>query len=408
MKKYITIIFYCIFFCTFPGLISQEREEYDILNAQKSFFEGKYDNAINTLERVLYNGKLNKEQIEKIHLLFALCYLEKNQLYLAEEEIDEIYRINPHFIFDSETFSSQYEELFREVKAEVISAVKIVTKPDSADIYIDGVHKGISPLTINPIYATKHTFTAVKEKFELKTVEQRVFPAETTLVNIKLDRSEIVGIVKINSDPESAETYIDDVYKGQTPVVIGNLIPGRYKITLNKKGYLLKEGMFTIDPRRTKEIKMELEKNRDHFVFSEIFPGLGQFSKGYIKHGILFTAGTIGYISYYMKVRQDDYLSDPQNRLRNTWDGYYIGNEQVSKEEWLAESRIRTIKEKNHQERLTRAYLIGGAFYLVNLIDTVVIIRLDIRRKLREEQRQFALKLKSDYDKVWLSLSYKF
>jgi len=83
---------------------------------------------------------------------------------------DEIYRLNPHFRFDAEKFGSKYEQLFREVKDEVISAVKIITEPDSADIYIDGVHRGISPLTINPIYATKHMFTAVKEEYELKAM----------------------------------------------------------------------------------------------------------------------------------------------------------------------------------------------------------------------------------------------
>ena len=251
-------------------------------------------------------------------------------------------------------------------------------------------------------------FTAVKEEYELKAQEQRVFPAETTTVKITLKRSEIVGIVKINSDPEAAEAYIDGIYRGQTPVVIGNLIPGRYKITINKKGYLLKEGLFVLDPRRTKEIMIVLEKNRDHFVFSEIFPGLGQFSKGYIKHGMVFSAGTLAYIYYYMKIRNDPYLNDPQNILRNNWDGYFIGTRQVDQDIWLAERKLRSVKEKNHQRRLTRAYLIGGAYYLLNLIDTVVVIRLDIRRKLREEQKQFALKLNSDYDKVWLSFSFKF
>jgi len=408
MKKSIYLLIISVAFLLIESSFTQQREDYDIRNAEKSFFEGKHDKVFKTLERVLYNGKPTVQQIEKIHLLFALSYIENNQLYLAEEEIDEIFKINPTFKFDVDTYGSKYFSLFEEVKNEIIGAVKVTTVPDSADIYIDGEHKGISPLIVDPIYASQHKFTAVKEKYELVSQDQRVFPAETTNVKIQLPRSEIVGIIKIHSDPNSAEIYIDNEYRGQTPLVVGNLIPGRYKITIAKKGYLVKEGLYVLDPRKTEEVMIELEKNKDHFVFSEIFPGLGQFSKGYIKHGILFSAGTISYIYYYSKVRFDPYLNDPANRLRTTWDGYFIGNREVTKDVYHVESRLQSLKEKNHQKRLTRAYLIGGAYYLINLIDTVVVIRLDIRRKLREEQERFALKLNSDLDKITLNLSIKF
>ncbi len=410
MKIYTILITFLLIFL-FAGLLypqTQSREDYDIGNAQRHYFEGKYEKALKTLDRVLYKGKLNEKQLEKIHLIMALCYIENNQLYLAEEEIDELYKMSPDFKLDTKIFDPKYIKIFEEIKKEVVGAVKIITVPDTADIYIDGVLKGKSPLLVYPLYSSKHRFTIVKDNYEVKSEEYRVFPAETTTVKIQLKRSELMGIINIKTKPSEAEIYIDGIYKGQTPLVVGNLIAGRYKITVSKKGYITKEGVFNIDPRKTKDIVIELERNKDHFVFSEVFPGLGQFSKGYIKHGIVFSAATFGYIYYYMKVRKDPYLSDPANRLHQEWDGYYIGNKKVSGEVWNREVKLRSIKEKNHQRRMTRAYIIGGAFYIVNLIDTIIVIRLDIRRKLREEQERFALKLNSNFDRISLSFSIKF
>ena len=114
------------------------------------------------------------------------------------------------------------------------------------------------------------------------------------------------------------------------------------------------------------------------------------------------------YIKYYMGVRKDPYLTDPANLLRREWTGYFIGDREVTHEEFMEESTLQSIKTKDHQQKMTKAYIIGGAFYLLNLIDTVVVIRLDIKRKIKEEQERFALRLNSDLDRVKLNLSFHF
>ncbi len=48
--------------------------------------------------------------------------------------------------------------------------------------------------------------------------------------------SEIAGL-RIDSDPRGAEIYINNRYRGETPLVVTDLVPGSYKLELRKEGY---------------------------------------------------------------------------------------------------------------------------------------------------------------------------
>ena len=67
------------------------------------------------------------------------------------------------------------------------------------------------------------TETVTAQTEEARSEEETVKKSETGL--------------EIVSDPEEAEIYLDNRYLGLTPLLLEDLEPGRYKLTLKKKGY---------------------------------------------------------------------------------------------------------------------------------------------------------------------------
>ncbi len=113
--------------------------------------------------------------------------------------------------------------------------LRIESKPSGAEVYIDGVYRGKTPLTIKNLLAKTYElkltypgYSDIVEKVEIKEgIETRV----------SLSLLPAVGSLSINSSPSGAEVYLNGVYRGLTPLLISNLYPGTYQIQLRKSGY---------------------------------------------------------------------------------------------------------------------------------------------------------------------------
>ena len=128
--------------------------------------------------------------------------------------------------------------------------VSITSNPTGADVYIDGVYKGVTPLKTILSYG-EHTIRFNREGYyqETQTIE---VGDNMELVTEKL--SQIVGKMKITSSPSGALVYIDGVKVGQTPFVKDDVLVGTHKIRIQKDGYesqnktlIVKENLNNLD-----------------------------------------------------------------------------------------------------------------------------------------------------------------
>ena len=128
--------------------------------------------------------------------------------------------------------------------------VSINSNPTGADVYIDGVYKGVTPLKTILSYG-EHTIRFDREGYyqETQTIE---VGDNMELVTEKL--SQIVGKMKITSSPSGALVYIDGVKVGQTPFVKDDVLVGTHKIRIQKDGYesqnktlIVKENLNNLD-----------------------------------------------------------------------------------------------------------------------------------------------------------------
>ncbi|MBN2423859.1 MAG: PEGA domain-containing protein [Calditrichaceae bacterium] len=68
------------------------------------------------------------------------------------------------------------------------------------------------------------------------------------------------GVLDIKSNPDKAQIYVDNAYKGQTPLKIADLAAGEHVLKIVKAGYNTVEGKFSIEAKKTKEYNADLKK----------------------------------------------------------------------------------------------------------------------------------------------------
>jgi len=130
--------------------------------------------------------------------------------------------------------------------APLPASLAISSDPTGAQVSSDGVYKGITPVTVTNIVPGTHTYTFSKSGYVTQSTVYTSASGEsasmhTTLkVNTPLDT-----VVFVNSVPDGANVYIDDVYKGVTPTSL-HLKQGTYILKLTKENYADDESLLHI------------------------------------------------------------------------------------------------------------------------------------------------------------------
>jgi len=67
------------------------------------------------------------------------------------------------------------------------------------------------------------------------------------------------GTLSISSEPSTAYVYVDNQFKGITPITLANMDPGTYSIKVEKTGYLTKEVSATVLAGATEQVSVTLQ-----------------------------------------------------------------------------------------------------------------------------------------------------
>ncbi len=112
--------------------------------------------------------------------------------------------------------------------------ISATSAPSGAEVYVDGVLKGVSPVTIPNVDVGSRVVTFSKYNYVEYVVPVNVVSYATASVHAVLVP---VGQIYATSDPAGATVYVDGAYKANTPVTIAYLEPGNRKVKFVKTGY---------------------------------------------------------------------------------------------------------------------------------------------------------------------------
>ena len=122
--------------------------------------------------------------------------------------------------------------------------ISVTTVPSGASVYLDGVYRGQTPpgdyLYIYDVVAGSHAIELSRTGYQDYSGTVQVSAAQNTRLSITLtpNPQPTSGSASITSSPSGAETFVDNVYKGITPLVVDNLAPGSHVVLLKLGGYV--------------------------------------------------------------------------------------------------------------------------------------------------------------------------
>ncbi len=116
-----------------------------------------------------------------------------------------------------------------------VATLFINSEPAEAEIYIDGLYRGNTPLTISDLPPGMTDIKLEKQYFEDHRAQIGLAEGETKNLNVNLVRK--TGILKIQTIPSNAQVELDGKIIGSTPLELNDIPFGNHRLVLSKQGF---------------------------------------------------------------------------------------------------------------------------------------------------------------------------
>lgn len=157
----------------------------------------------------------------------------------------------------SGTFTVAGQKVEQVVNLKADSATITLTAPDNAEIWVNGVKKGVGRWS-GSLNAGAYIFEARKEGHRAGSISQTIDSQSPTQSYAIPAPQPITGSIDIISTPAMADITIDGKAIGRTPISLRDVLIGTHNITLSKSGYNAYSQSVTITEGQTATLKATL------------------------------------------------------------------------------------------------------------------------------------------------------
>ena len=130
------------------------------------------------------------------------------------------------------------------IPSETTGAIDIVSYPAGADIFLDDKYQGKTPaagvFTISNVLVGSHTVRVAMSGYQDYTTGVAVSGATTSHVSAALQPGSqpvTTGSIAVASSPSGAEVYVDNAYKGITPLTVKGVAAGTHAVRVALAGH---------------------------------------------------------------------------------------------------------------------------------------------------------------------------
>jgi len=248
------------------------------------------------------------------------------------------------------------------------ATVRILSNPTTAEITINGIKKGNTPLLLTDLAAgTALQITCAKENYQPRTQEIQLHVGENPPINLRLEY--LKGLLIVTGSPAKTQIRLNWRRIGASPLQ-DSLEVGKYQLTISKPEYHPLKQTIKITNELPVTVNYALKPMAKKAVLkrSLIFPGFGQFYQKYPLKGLAFAAS--GLALAYLAVDAQVNYSD----RKNTWlDTRNIYNHNLTQPElWpqQLDDLKKTFDKMKDLEKRRNIFLGGlGIVWSLNLID---------------------------------------
>lgn len=136
-------------------------------------------------------------------------------------------------------FNGRRPVVREEVMVSASGTLNISSDPAGAEVTVNGVVRGVTPLRVEEVPKGTATVKFVLEGYREEEREISIKAGEVQELPISLKA--MAGALHLSSVPEGARFYIDGEARGKGPLDISNVKPGKYMVRAELDGYLTME-----------------------------------------------------------------------------------------------------------------------------------------------------------------------
>jgi hypothetical protein len=133
--------------------------------------------------------------------------------------------------------------------ADSVAYIQVITVPTGAQACLDHYTCNITPTTFSTTPNSYHSITLYEDGYLSFTAQSVYASAPNVTTNLQVTLAQIpsqTGSLDLNSNPANADIWLDNLYYGTTPQIIGGLSDGIHTLVLKKAGYYDDTESFTI------------------------------------------------------------------------------------------------------------------------------------------------------------------
>jgi hypothetical protein len=147
----------------------------------------------------------------------------------------------------------------------IYGTVSIISTPSGASVYADGIYVGqTSPnraLVFTQVKPGNHELLLSKTGYQDYKTSGTVYAGQDLSLTISLTpnpQTPDTGSISIVSSPSGAEAYLDNVYRGMSPLTLDAVTPGTHSVLLRLDGYQDWQSQVSVTAGQTTQISATL------------------------------------------------------------------------------------------------------------------------------------------------------
>src|SRR5262245_10099167 len=116
--------------------------------------------------------------------------------------------------------------------------LNISSDPPGAQIVVDGLAKGVTPMTLN-LTPGQHN-VELRGAGDPRTIPVTITAGTTVSQYIELPKTTAFGQLQVRTDPPGAQVTVDGIPRGKAPVLVEALAAGEHSVVLENEGANMK------------------------------------------------------------------------------------------------------------------------------------------------------------------------
>ena len=162
--------------------------------------------------------------------------------------------------------------------------IRILSSPANAKVFFDGNKTDFTtPVILEDISSGIHT---IRLEFGILVGSIQIFVVPNVTIEVDIPMKTGYGSLHINSNPQSAKTYLDGKYIGVTPVTIDTVLAGFRQLTLKHENNYGRFLGLSLKLNQHLDLDVELHQHDYEISVTKIYSN-SSFSFVYIPQGVL-------------------------------------------------------------------------------------------------------------------------